>query len=255
MVDSKRQLDIGFADHFSGHAGDYARHRPTYPDALFDWLAGQCERRGLAWDVGSGSGQAAAALAPRFRHVVAADASLPQLLAAAPEAGVWRVNERAEQSALASGCTDLVTCAQAAHWFEHDAFHGEIRRVATPGAVVALWAYGLTRVSEAVDALVRAFHDDTLGPFWPPQRRHIENGYRELPFPYGEISAPGFEMRVDWDPDAFCDYLGTWSAYRRYLERRDHDPLPALRRNLAAAWGEGRRAVRWPLTLRVGRLA
>lgn len=254
MSEGSTQPGKGFADHFSGHAADYAASRPTYPDALFDWLAGRCERRGLAWDVGSGNGQAAAALGRRFRRVVAAEPSLAQLRASIPARRVRRVCERAEASSLRPACADLVACAQAAHWFDQAAFHREVGRVARRGAVVALWCYGLARITPDVDNLVQAFHDDTVGAYWPPQRRHIETGYRELPLPWPELDTPGFEMSMRWTLEAFCDYLATWSAYRRYRRSRPDDPLALLRERLRPAWGEGERVVRWPLAVRAGRV-
>lgn len=252
MSGGRIQRGTGFADHFSGHAVEYARHRPTYPDSLFEWLAGRCGRRELAWDAGSGSGQAAAGLAGQFRMVAAADASLPQLREAPAHPRVHRLCARAEASALTDACADLVACAQSAHWFEQDAFHSEVRRVARPGALVALWCYELATVTPGVDALVREFHDDALGPYWPPERRHIETGYRELPFPYREIETPSFEFTASWDSEEFCAYLGTWSAYRRYRAARADDPLAALQPRLVEHWGEGRRTVRWPLAIRAG---
>lgn len=243
-----------FADHFSGHAEAYARRRPGYPDDLFHWLSAQCQRHELVWDVGSGNGQAAEALSSRFSHVVASDASLSQLRQARPPGNVWRLNERAEASALRDDCADLVTCAQAAHWFEPDAFHAEVRRVARSGALMALWCYGLAMVTPAVDECVRDFHDSVLGEDWPEERWHIENGYRDLPFPFQEIESPEFRMTAHWSLDEFCGYLETWSACQRYRDRCKRDPLPALRRRLARSWGSEKREVVWPLHMRVGHI-
>lgn len=56
-------MSSGFKDHFSGHAKQYARYRPAYPAALYDWLAGEAPARHCAWDVASGNGQAAVEIA------------------------------------------------------------------------------------------------------------------------------------------------------------------------------------------------
>ena len=69
-------------DHFSAHAQNYARFRPTYPTELFAWLASQSPGHRLAWDCGTGNGQAALGLADHFVHVHATDLS-PQQLAQA----------------------------------------------------------------------------------------------------------------------------------------------------------------------------
>ena len=60
-------------DHFSGHAVDYAKFRPGYPEALFDWVAAQTANHDLAWDCGCGNGQASEPLAERFARVVGTD--------------------------------------------------------------------------------------------------------------------------------------------------------------------------------------
>lgn len=246
---------MAFKDHFSGHAGGYAEARPTYPEALFDWLAARCDRHELAWDAGCGNGQASLALAHRFRRVHASDPSAPQIAAAPADARVaWRV-EPAEQCSLPDACADLVTVAQAYHWFDHARFCGEVRRVLRPEGVVALWTYGLSRVDPAVDAVFARLYDDVLGPYWPPERRHVENGYRELPFPFEELAAPRFEMRLDWTLAQYLAYLRSWSASQRHLQRTGRDAVADAAEAMARAWGDPglARPVAWPLSLRVGR--
>lgn len=249
MPDHHRQE---FKDHFSGHAAEYARHRPGYPRELFEWLARVAPATGTAWDAACGNGQAALGLAEHFRHVVASDASTRQLRNAAAHPAVSYLAARAEAGGLRDGCVDLVTVAQAAHWFDMPSFAAEAQRVARPGGVIAVWCYVLARVAPSIDEVVREFYDDTLGPFWPPERDLVEGGYRGLDFPFSGIEPPSFRMTACWTLPAFIDYLGTWSAYRRYLDRRRDDPLPALKQRLSRLWGEGPREVTWPLHLRAG---
>lgn len=244
-----------FPDHFSGHADDYARYRPDYPETLFDWLAAESPARGRAWDVGCGSGQASAGLSRRFDSVVASDASARQLGAMQPLRGVYPVVALAERAPLRERCVDLVTCAQAAHWLNMPVFSAEVGRIARPGALVAFWSYGLAGVNAELDRPVRQFYSETLGPYWPPQRSHVEARYRDLPFPFPEIGAPAFDMEKRWTLGDYCRYLATWSAYRRCLASGAEDPLPPLRSRLARSWGDGARLVRWPLHMRVGRVA
>jgi SAM-dependent methyltransferase len=246
-----------FKDHFSGHAGDYAAARPTYPDALFDWLAAQCPRHELAWDAGCGNGQASLALAHRFRRVHASDPSAAQIAAAPSDARIaWRV-EPAEVCSLPDASADLVTVAQAYHWFEHARFCAEARRVLRPDGVVALWTYGLSQVEPAVDAVFARLYDDVLGAYWPPERRHVENGYRELPFPFAEIAAPPFAMQQAWTLAQYLHYLRSWSASQRHRQATGTDAVAGIADAMAAAWGDPAqpREVRWPLSLRVGRVA
>jgi SAM-dependent methyltransferase len=244
-----------FKDHFSGHAGDYARHRPDYPQALFDWLASIAASTGTAWDVACGNGQAAIGLAGQFRRVVASDASAEQVRRAVAHPRVDYFVARAEASGLAARSINLITVAQAAHWFDMAGFAREVRRVARPGGVIAVWCYALAKVTPEIDDPVAVFYEKTLEPYWPPERDLIEDAYRTLPFPFDEIEPPPFEMVKSWTLDAFLSYLGTWSAYRRSVAAKRDDPLPALGERLASHWGPGEREVRWPIHLRVGLVA
>lgn len=245
-----------FHDHFSGHAAGYAQGRPTYPEALFDWLAAQCARRALAWDAGCGNGQAALALARRFERVIATDPSAEQVAQAAPAANVEYRVEPAEAPTLAPHGADLVTVAQALHWFELERFFAAVRRTLAPGGVVAVWTYGLSHVDAAVDAAFRHLYDEVLGPYWPHERRHVENGYAELPFPFEAIAAPPFAMACDWTLAQYQAYLRTWSASNRYLRATGRDAVAETAGRFTAAWGDPDRPrrVEWPLGLRVGRV-
>lgn len=246
---------MSFKDHFSGHAQDYARFRPDYPGALYAFLAGQAPARSRAWDCATGSGQAALGLAAHFERVVATDAAAAQLVHAARPPRVAYAVALAEAAPLAARSMDLVTVAQSLHWFDLDRFYRETLRVLRPGGVLAAWCYGLHRVTPAIDTLVDRLYEDVLGPYWPPERRHIEAGYRTLAFPFPELAAPSFSMECSWRLDDYLGYLGTWSAVRRYRAARGVDPLKAMATELAGHWGNpgDARRVTWPIQLRIGR--
>lgn len=249
---------MGFKDHFSGHAGDYARHRPTYPAELFTWLAALAPRHERAWDCGTGNGQAARGLAGHFAQVIATDASAQQIAAAEPAPRIEFRVAPAENSGLPDASVDLVTVGQALHWFDLDAFYAEARRVLRPGGAIAAWAYALTRVTPEIDAAVLRFYEEVVGPYWPFERRHVESGYRTLPFPFDELAdTPSLCVSADWDRAAFCAYLRTWSAAKRFEEARGFDPVDAFEQELAAAWGDRGtvRRVSWPIAIRAGRAA
>lgn len=243
-----------FQDHFSGHAADYARYRPHYPAALFDWLAAQAPGRNLALDCACGNGQATRALADRFQQVVACDASLSQLLAAGSHPGVHYLCASAEQIPLPAAGLDLLTVAQAAHWFDLPAFQAEAARVLRSGGLLAIWGYGLTRITPAIDAIVDDYYGTTLEDCWPPERRHLEQAYRTLSFPWPELDPPAPAMTADWTLHQLQGYLASWSATRLYIKKTGRDPRPALARRLQAAWGdaESPRTVSWPLFIRAG---
>jgi SAM-dependent methyltransferase len=246
-----------FRDLFSKGAAAYARHRPVYPEALYEHLAKlapACER---AWDCATGSAQAARGLAAHFREVVATDASAAQLACAPSHPRIRYRTASAEVSGLETASVDLISVAQAMHWFDVPRFHAEVRRVARPDAVVAAWGYRRPTVGPRIDAALSRFHDDVVGPYWPPERSHVEDGYAQLAWPFPVLDSPRFEMRTRWNLEEFVGYLGTWSAVRRYRDQRCVDPLPRLRSALVETWNDPEtvRVVRWPLFLKVGRVA
>ncbi|MDT3677231.1 MAG: class I SAM-dependent methyltransferase [Burkholderiaceae bacterium] len=243
-----------FTDHFGSVASTYADSRPSYPQALFDWLAEQCARRELAWDCGAGSGQASVALASRFARVIATDASAKQIARAIPHARVEYRVAVAEQSGLDAGCVDLIVVAQALHWFDLGRFWPEVRRVARRGAVFAAWTYGPLHVEgNEVDALVQRFRAQ-IAPWWPEERRHVENGYRDIALPFPRLEAPPLAIDARWDVDRLLGYLRSWSSVVRMRQARGVDPVQALEAPMRAAWGAtvGERVIRWPLTLLAG---
>ena len=245
-----------FKDHFSARSSDYARYRPDYPDALFDWLASLVPAGHVAWDCATGNGQAAGALARHFERVIATDASTRQLASAAPHPRVEYRVAPAEQSGLGDASVDLVTVAQAAHWFDLERFYAEVRRVLRPGGSVVLWSYSVCTVDDAVDQVIAHFYVDVVGPYWPPDRAAVDDHYRSLPFPFPELTPPaGLTMEKRWSLDDLLGYLGTWSSTQGYVRARGEDPLPALRERLRPAWGEAgtEHLVRWPLHIRAGR--
>jgi SAM-dependent methyltransferase len=244
----------GFKDHFSGHASSYEAYRPNYPVELFRYLASLVQRRGLAWDCATGNGQAAVALAPYFDSVIGTDASQQQIMEARPNEKVRYTVARGEQTEIADASVDLVTVAQALHWFDMPKFYAEVNRVVRPGGMLAVWCYTLQSVSPEVDSIAGRLYSEIAGKYWPPERRIVEDGYATIPFPFHEIKTPEFRMLAHWDLDHFLGYLGTWSSVRRYADERKQDPIALIRGELANVWGDSERDVTWPLFVRVGRV-
>jgi SAM-dependent methyltransferase len=246
---------FSFSDHFSRIASSYATYRPRYPAALFAWLAELAPDRTRAWDCGTGSGQAAEGLAAYFGEVVATDPSVAQLMNAARADRVWYAAMTAEQVALADRAVSLVTVAQALHWFTRGDFYGEVDRVLRPGGILAAWSYALAIIEPDIDAMLGRFHRDTVGPYWPPERSLVDSEYRDIVLPYPELSNPGFKMEAEWNLAQLGGYLTTWSAVSRYRAERAEDPVPAVMRTVAEAWGNpaATRRILWPLTVRVAR--
>jgi SAM-dependent methyltransferase len=245
-----------FLDFFSEQSAAYAASRPHYPDALYERLAAVSPARSLAWDCATGNGQAASDLARFFERVIATDASAEQIARATPMANVEYRVAPAEASGLPTGSVDLVTVAQALHWLDFDRFYDEVRRVARPGGVIACWSYGSCHVTPELEPLLREFEEETVGPWWPPNRKWVDEGYRTIPFPFAEIPMPSFDLRVIWTLGQLGQYLRSWSAVSRFRQDRGHDPVAPLLDRLKHHWGapDRPRDVRWPLSLRVGRI-
>lgn len=247
---------MNFKDHFSKQADAYAKYRPVYPDMLFDYLAVHAKERKLAWDAGTGSGQAALGLAAHFERVIATDPSESQVHNATAHPKVLYKVASAEQTDIPDRSVDLITVAQALHWFDLNRFYAEARRVLKPTGVLTAWCYGLNEIESGIDEIVRRFYRDVVGPYWPPERRLIDECYRTIPFPFTESVPPAFHMEAEWTLDEYLGYLGTWSATQRYRQQQGTDPLAALRAELLHTWSapQAKRTVKWPIHLRIGKV-
>jgi SAM-dependent methyltransferase len=243
-------------DHFSAKAAVYARRRPTYPDALYDALTAAAPGHGLAWDCGTGNGQAAVALARRFDRVLATDASRQQLAHRFEHARASYAAARAEHAPLREGSADLVTVAAAVHWFDLDAFYAEVLRVLRPGGVLAVWTYFESEVSPEFDAVLGRFAFETLKEDWPPGMRYPQAHYANLPFPLPPLDLPAFQCEAHWSLEEMRGFVETWSATQRRAARLGTDPLAPIAAALKDAWGaEETRRVVLPIHLRAGQKA
>lgn len=246
---------MNFKDHFSSLAASYASFRPHYPPSLFDYLSKSSRQHELAWDCACGSGQATLDLARHYAAVVATDASASQVAAAPPYPNVEYRVAAAEASGLDSASVDLVTVAQALHWFELASFYAEVERVLRPGGVLAVWTYGVVHVEdESIDRRLQEFYWKTLQSYWPAERRYVESGYRTLPFPFAELAPPSFDMQEHWSLRELIGYIRSWSATARYVEQHGIDPAIVLEQGLEHEWGDptSERKIIWPLSLRIG---
>jgi ubiquinone/menaquinone biosynthesis C-methylase UbiE len=246
-----------FHNHFSAVANRYAGFRPHYPAALFDYLATLVSRNSTVWDCACGNGQATIDLAGRFERVIGTDASAEQIASATPHANVEYRVATAENSDLADESVGLLTVAQAIHWFDFDRFYAEATRVLIRAGVLAAWAYGVNEVEgETINEVAQDYYANIVGPYWPPERKLVEEGYRTIPFPLAEISPPTIHMETRWDLDQLLGYFSTWSATNRFIKANGYNPLEKLEKELAELWGERqrKRRITWPLSFRIGRI-
>jgi ubiquinone/menaquinone biosynthesis C-methylase UbiE len=243
-----------FHDHFSDASRAYAAARPTYPDALYRFIASIAPSSSRAWDCATGNGQAALGLARWFGAVEATDASAEQVAAASADARVHYSVAPAERTPFPDAHFDAVCVAQALHWFDQDAFHAEVHRVLKPGGVFAAWGYDGMRVLGEFDEVFKRAVLQPIHALWPPQNRLLWRGFVDLPFPYERIAAPSFSIELKWTFAQLMDYLGTWTAVKRYIAQGHPDFLMDASDALAPVWRhEGARRVVMPLHLLCGR--
>jgi len=244
-------------DHFSGIAASYAAFRPHYPRKLFEFLATVSPDRRRAWDCGAGTGQAALGLAEFFAQVIATDISAAQFAHAPRHPRVQWCVAPAEYAPIESGSVDLVTVAQALHWFDHDRFYAEVRRVCVPGAVIAAWSYLAPRIEGDVGRVLRRFMLVDLKDYWPAERKHVDDRYASIPFPFERIAAPELQLECEWTLPHVAGYLRSMSPTARYERAHGVNPVDSVYDELARLWGDpdSTRRVVWPVVLLAGRVS
>ena len=242
--------------YFSDHSDLYAQARPRYPDRLFKYLAEQCQETECAWDCGTGSGQSAISLARYFSRVDATDVSREQIVNAVEHPQVRYAVEPAEKTAFPDASFDLITVAQALHWFDFAKLWPEVQRTLKPGGIFSAWAYTWFHVSERVDAVVERDLLEPIRRYWAPQNRLAWDGYRNVFFPFEELAVPEIQMNLAWNVDELVAYVRTWSATRRYIEANGQEFLEGFADRVKGAWGDlgVRKPVSMEFFMRVGRL-
>lgn len=241
-------------DNFSLQAAEYVLYRPTYPKELYDYLYTLVRSNDWAWDCATGNGQVATILAQKFKKVYATDISEKQLQQALKLPNITYNVESSDKASIADDSFDLITVAQAIHWFNFDAFYSEVKRTLKPGGVLAVIGYGLMFIDKRVDRVIYKLYENMLGKYWDSERRYIEEGYKTIPFPFEEIIAPHFQIKTSWNFNQMIGYLNTWSALQHYKKANDRNPLEYLLTELKEAWGnDAVKDVHFPVLLRIGK--
>ncbi|MEQ6122175.1 class I SAM-dependent methyltransferase [Reichenbachiella sp. MALMAid0571] len=245
-----------FKDHFSGHSSSYQKYRPAYPVELYQYISGLCEEHDRAWDAGTGNGQCALRLVDYFDHVLATDPSANQIKNAVLHNRIKYHVSRAENCPVSDSSMDLVTVAQAIHWFDFDLFFKEVKRVLKPNGVLAFWTYTLAEISPEVDEVTNYFYRDIVGKYWPKERNFVEDKYQGIPMPFEEIQTPAFEIKINYNMHNYLAYLGTWSAVKNFKTDNHSDPIDLIKSEMSAAWIniDEYKVVTWPIYLRAGRI-
>lgn len=239
-------------DYFSQHASIYATFRPTYPKALYDFVFSNLTHFDRAWDCATGNGQVAGELCKYFKTVEATDISQQQLDNAVQAKNIRYTISPAEKTGFADKSFDLITVAQALHWFDTDRFFTEAKRIGKPGGKVALWGYSILTVNKEIDELFYYYYDTVVGRYWDAARKHVEEEYASMHFPFEKIQTERFEIRVGWDLNQFIGYLRSWSATQKFIRAEGYDPLVTFSDQLKEVWnGEGGKNVIFPIFLKL----
>lgn len=243
-----------FKDYFSKQSDIYAKYRPQYPHELYAFLASQTPAHYKVWDCGTGNGQAAIDLTKYYTEVFATDPSEQQIEHSIQHPQVTYAVEKAEQPSLTDQSVDLITVANAMHWFDLDMFYAEVKRVLKKGGILAAWSYALPLISDEVDPIVYNFHHGVLNDYWVAENRLVEKEYTTIPFPFKELSHPDFFSSKQMNLEDTIGYFNTWSAVQRFITKNNVNPTIQLAEELANVWGnpETKRTFRWKLALKIG---
>jgi SAM-dependent methyltransferase len=206
---------------FSSRVEDYIRYRPSYPEAILEWLARECglTPQSRIADIGSGTG----IFSGLFLHLgcdvfgvepnAGMRAAAERLLAA--ETRFHSVDGRAEATTLPSGSVDFVTAGQAYHWFDPDPARAEFRRILKGGGwVVLVWNERLVTEGflTGYEALLQRLSSD----YGRVDHRRIDTA---------EITR--FFEHTGWRSESFPNYQDfDWDGLRGRLLSSSYAPLP-----------------------------
>ena len=242
-------------DNFSSQSAQYAKYRPGYPAAFFNYLDSLLLVRDAAWDCGTGNGQIASELAKTFKDVFATDISQSQLDNAIQAPNIHYAIQPAEKTDFENDKFDLVTVGQAIHWFDFEKFFAEVNRTAKNNSLLCVIGYGGIIVNDEIDALKKEFYKNVVGPYWDVERKFVDDDYKTIPFPFEEIETPAFENKLKWNLEEYLGYIYTWSAVKKFIRENGHDPVEKLQLKLKAHWKNNEeKEIRFPFFVRLGRI-
>lgn len=255
ILKSQYSILASMKDNFSVRSESYAKFRPLYPKEMFAFILPLVKTKQIAWDCGTGNGQVAHELAKHFHKVHATDISERQIANATPAENIFYKVEQAERTQFPDKTFDLITVAQAIHWFDFDAFYKEVKRVGKQGSVLAVMGYGLMTIDDATDKVIDYFYKDITNPYWDDERKYIDENYQTIPFPFEEIPSPKPFITAEWNFDQLIGFLNTWSAVQHYIKANNKNPVDLVYGNLKKTWkNDLMKVVRFPVLLRVGKI-
>ena len=241
-------------DNFSRQSDVYAKYRPGYPVELFDFIVEQVKNRESAWDCATGNGQSAKQLSRYFKKVFATDISQNQIDNAVQAENIVYSIQPAEETAFPENSFDLVTVSQALHWLQFEKFYKEVKRVGRPGSWIAVWMYGLLKISPAIDRLIEEHHFGTLALYWDYERKYVDEHYTTISFPFEEIDCPRFSIQLEWTMAELEGYLLTWSALQKFISANRFNPVEELMNKIEPLWSNKTMRIIFPLYMRMGKI-
>lgn len=162
----------------------------------------------------------------------------------------------AENTNLQENSVNLITVAQAVHWFDFERFYQEVRRVGTRNGIIAVWSYGMHKIDSEIDKMSEKLTvgGEVLGNYWPQETKYVKEDYKTIPFPFEEIDVPKFEMSITWSFDDLFVYMETWSSVKRAQKLKNYNPLNLVKEDMKNLWGKDdeQKLVRWIINLRIG---
>lgn len=244
-----------FKDNFSKQSHAYQKYRPSYPKDLFEYLSALCTQHNFAWDCATGNGQSAIGLVNYFEKIYATDPSEQQLSNAQPHPKISYSIEKAESTSLKGNSVDLITVAQALHWFDFEKFYSEVKRVLKPDGIIAVWTYSLPKISSEIDKLILHFHDNIVGEFWQKENQLVSEEYKTIPFPFKEIKSPSFKFQKEIMLEDLKGLLSSWSATQKYKDQNGKNPVLEIENDLQNLWekSDETKLATWVIFLRAGK--
>ena len=242
-------------DNFSRQSDLYAKYRPSYPQELYNFILQYIQDKEAAWDCGTGNGQAASELSKYFKKVFATDISSKQIQHAHQVKNIFYSEQPAEKTTFQGQSFDLITVAQAIHWFNFENFFKEVKRVAKPKAILAVWAYSLLQVDDNIDKIIQYYYVETIGAWWDNERKYVDEEYKTIPVPFNEIKSPPLNIEVFWSLSDLEGFFNTWSALIKFVSANHYNPVIDLIKKIEPFWGtQEKRKIIFPVFLRLGRV-
>ena len=226
----------------SKHSSVYSKFRPSPPESLIEYLVARVQgspswsgkKGSVAADIGCGTGQCTQPLSPYFEFVYGMDVSEAQVNEAVRMnqwSNVQYQVSPAETTALSNNSINLITAAQAFHWFKHDLFYQEVKRILKPNGILGLICYEVpnvllekdtdgTTTLDGLKFLVKNFRDDfarseKTKKYWRHEANSIENQYSSYELPLVDIEKKQFIKLVPLVAADVVGYIESWSCVQQ----------------------------------------